>query len=1190
MCSPTLLFIKNWRYWLQACLATGFGSGIWFLGDVVTSLGQTGSVPRNTSEGSSYRNQIQPLFEQHCQACHNSMMKKGGLDLSSGEGLLKGGASGPAVVAGNAKASLLYKLMAHAQEPAMPYKTDKLPEALLAQVAAWIDQGALFDAAVSAQRTGVTTSGIVKIPTERGESGLQLFSERVRPVLEAQCLNCHGGKFKQAGLNLASREALLRGSDNGAVVVPGNATASLLAKKIKHEHEPGMPYKAPKLAAEVVSQIVEWINSGAPYDGSMQVQAGLAQATTRRHGSDHWAYRAPTRPPVPVVKNPAWVRNPIDAFVAAEHENHGLRPLPEADRRTLLRRVYLDLLGVPPAVDEMQAFLSDRSKNAYEKVVEKLLASPRYGERWGRHWMDVWRYSDPVHQGTGLERVDYSATHIWHWRDWIIESLNEDKGYDRMIQEMLAADEIAPSDPQTLRATGYLARSFYRFNRNVWMQDIVDYTASGFLGITIKCARCHDHKYDPIAQEEYYRLRAFFEPYDIRADRVPGQVDVSRDGDGLPRAYDSEPKEPTKEAPFLPAVFAQTYRFIRGDEKNPDSEHPLSPGVPEILANGKNIEIQPVALPLEAYYPDIRSRVQQDLLAKARQDISKAEEALAKANEALALEKERVAIVASGSVVQKASAHLDQGISGETETAIGFAKDIKPIFQKHCLTCHKSNNARSGLALDTLGALLEGGNINGPAILARKSQQSPLIQYLRGEKQPRMPITGSFVPEEQIRLISRWIDGIPEDEPQVALKKAVAGVVIGEKSLAWTRATVSALLARIAAEKARYASPPDPQAETRAQEARRLERQASLLKAEIDLLRAQDKLAEALSGPIPEDEKDEKKREAKVAAARKQLQEAQTALAQSTDSHTPLGKLYPQTSTGRRRALANWITGNENPLTARVAVNHIWGRHFGKPLVPTPANFGLSGKPPTHPALLDWLATELTAQNWKMKAIHRLMVTSSTYRMQSATADLKNSNLAIDPENRNFWRTNSRRMEAEVVRDSVLQVSGRLDTMMGGAELDETRDQDSYRRSVYFRHSSESQAVFLKLFDAATPDECYERNESIVPQQALALSNSRLSYNLARLLTRDLTKKASSPTGFIGAAFERVLGRPPTATELAESHKFLAEQAQLYRRSEMTQPGQPKEGRVAPATDPDSRAQESFVHVLFNRNEFVTIR
>lgn len=521
-----------------------------------------------------YGERIRPVLETQCLMCHQGPKSQGGLDVASREGLLKGGQSGPGVMPGNASVSLLYKLVTHQQQPAMPYKMAKLTEAQIASIAEWINKGVPYEEPAGGAKEAAQVVAAVSSP-----AGQQFF-EQVRPVLEQQCLLCHGGKFKQAGLNVLTRETLLKGSDTGAVVVPGKAEASLLIKKIRHEHDPGMPYQKPKLAEEAIARITEWVNAGVPYERPLELPA--SSELSQRPGSEHWAFQVPKRPAVPKVKNAAWVRNPIDRFVAAEQQKHGLKPLPEAEKRVLLRRVYLDLIGLPPTVEQLQAFLADRSPDAYERVVDQLLASPQYGERWGRHWMDVWRYMDPVSVFiSGAVRTDYSYPGIWRWRDWIIESLNEDKGYDRMILEMLAGDEIAPADPKVLRATGYLARSFYRFSRNVWMHDIAEYTSASFLGMTLKCARCHDHKYDPIAQEEYYRFRAFFEPYDVRTDRVVGKPELQElhglFANGLPRAFDGEPKEALNVAPFLPAIFGQTYRFIRGDEKTPDTEHPLAP-------------------------------------------------------------------------------------------------------------------------------------------------------------------------------------------------------------------------------------------------------------------------------------------------------------------------------------------------------------------------------------------------------------------------------------------------------------------------------------------------------------------------------------------------------------------------------------------------------------------------------------
>ncbi len=308
-----------------------------------------------------------------------------------------------------------------------------------------------------------------------------------------------------------------------------------------------------------------------------------------------------TRPAVPVVKNDAWVRNPIDAFLAAGHEARGLTPRPEAPKHVLLRRVYLDLIGLPPTREELHAFLNDTSSEAYDRVVDRLLADPRYGERWGRHWMDVWRYSDWAGWG---QQVRDSQPHIWRWRDWIVESLNRDLPYDQMIVQMLAADELMPEDRDALRATGFLARNFKLLSREQWLQDTVDHTALAFLGLTVKCARCHDHLSDPISQREYYQLRAIFEPHHVRIDHVPGQLDTAKDG--LPRVFDKD-------------LAAGTYFYPRGDERAAVKDDPLSPGVPASL--GGKLPIEEVKLPPTAHSPEKTEFVVELLLAASRKAI-----------------------------------------------------------------------------------------------------------------------------------------------------------------------------------------------------------------------------------------------------------------------------------------------------------------------------------------------------------------------------------------------------------------------------------------------------------------------------------------------------------------------------------------------------------------------------------------
>ena len=840
---------------------------------------------------------------------------------------------------------------------------------------------------------------------------------------------CHTGKFKKSGLDLSTRELAIRGGDRGPGMVPGKAKESLIYRVASHLAEPHMPLQGPKLADAELRVLEEWIDNGAAF-------APAVKADKLPSLPDHWSFRKPIRPAIPAVSNTAWVRNPIDAFVAAERDSRKLTPVREADPRILLRRVYLDLVGVPPTLSELNRFLADQSPNAYDSVVDRLLADPRYGERWGRHWMDIWRYSDWYGWRKGND-VRNSARFMWRWRDWIVESLNEDKSYDRMILEMLAADEVVPQDTKALRATGFLARNYAKYDRDGWMQDAVDHTALGMLGITVKCARCHDHKFDPIQQEEYYRFRAFFEPYDVRVDRVPGETDV--DKDGLSRVFDRDAQRPT-------------YLYVRGDIQQPDKEKPLTPTVPRLfgLALGK---VEPVTLPVDSYYPDHRPFVQADLLAKAKADVERAEADLTKKQVAFAAAEKELAA---------------------SRVADGY---------------------------------------------------------------------------ERMRAVS--------DE-----------LALAKKTLAAAKEDVIALGARIAADNAKFANPPDPAYEGYAIEARKAERKAGILKADENVTRAQMEFDQALRAKSPD--------EKLIGAAQKRLTAATAALTQATEGYHTVGKVYENRSTGRRTALARWIGSGDNPLTARVTMNHLWLRHFGRALVPTVFDFGLNGKPPTHPALLDWLATEFVNSGWSMKKMHRLMVTSATYRMSSSAGKETHSGVTADPENNYLWRMNPRRMEAEAVRDSVLALAGELDLTMGGPEIDEAKGLESKRRSIYFRHSPDTQMEFLKMFDGPNPAECYARNESVVPQQALALANSQLSVEKARVLAAKLGTN-TAPVEFVKTAFETILGRSPSAEELAVGERFLRRQPELLASWQVSAP-------------PLTRARENFVHVLLNHNDFVTIR
>ena len=875
------------------------------------------------------------------------------------------------------------------------------------------------------------------------------FVAEIKPILSARCYACHSALRKKSGLRLDTATLLIAGGDSGSAIDPGHADRSLLIDMITGELGVRMPPEGEgeALSPAQVELIRRWIDEGA------HAPKELPAADPR----DHWAYKPPVRPQVPTVQNQAWVRNPIDAFLAADLETAGLTPSPPADKGVLLRRLYFDLIGLPPTRNQLRAFLADDLTEAYQRVVDQLLASPQYGERWGRHWMDVWRYSD----WSGYrDEIRNSARHIWRWRDWIVESLNADKGYDRMVVEMLAGDELAPENAGVLRATGLLARHWFKFNRNTWLDGVVEHTSKAFLGTTMNCARCHDHKYDPIDQEDYYKFRAVFEPYEVRTDRVPGQADVAQDG--LPRVFDAKPEEPT-------------YLFTRGNEKQPDKERAIAAGVPETL--GGAIKVEPVRLPATAIYPSLQDFVVAEELARTQKAIDECEVA-------------RARVQADVSAAQKQ------------------------------------------------------------------------VAKFKGD-------------DEQLRALKAHRDTV------------LAAAEVADRRLASARSERDSFEARASAENAKYGLSRVADAPALAAAASKAEREHVLRVAQQQQVEAEQELAKP--------EADKAAAQAKVEAANEAVAAAHAALATPSSDYKPLGPIFPATSTGRRLALAKWITSRDNPLAARVAANHIWLRHFGSPLVDNMFDFGLRSATPRNQPLLDWLAVELMDHGWSMKHLHRLIVTSNAYRMKSSADDAGSANVAIDPDNRLLWRMNPHRLEAEVVRDAMFFVAGKLDLKQGGPDIDYNLASQTPRRSIYLRHAYEKQAKFLELFDGPSVNECYRRSESIVPQQALALANSDVSVEQSRHLAAQLSMaSASGPTtdeAFVTQSFEQLLGREPSSAEANECLEFLKNQSEKLKSDDKLTPfaGGAK-AAVEASADPAQRARENLVHVLYNHNDFVTVR
>src|SRR5262245_899990 len=450
------------------------------------------------------------------------------------------------------------------------------------------------------------------------------YARDAKPILKQRCFACHGALKQKSGLRLDTAAQLLRGGDGGPVVVPRSVAESLLVEKIEaRDEKERMPPEGLPLTAQQIALIRAWIEQGA---------AAPAKEEPEPDPREHWAFQKPVRAALASSGRPGPAENPIDRFVLARLQEGGLAARPLAEKPLLLRRVSLDLIGLPPTREELQAFLADDSPDAWTRVVDRLLGDPRYGERWGRHWMDVWRYSD-WYGRRHVPDVWNSAPQIWRWRDWIIHSLNADHGYDRMLREMLAADEVCPEDDEAAVATGYLIRNWYALNPNDWMRSTVEHTGKAFLGLTFNCAHCHDHKYDPITQEDYFRLRAFFEPIGVRQDRVPGEADPGPFQEysysvlrkiqrlGAVRIFDKTPDAPT-------------WLYTGGDERNRVKERgSIAPGVPAFLAEPPP-QITPVELPPSASHPGLRLAIQEMLLSEARRAIVQADAETAAARSA----------------------------------------------------------------------------------------------------------------------------------------------------------------------------------------------------------------------------------------------------------------------------------------------------------------------------------------------------------------------------------------------------------------------------------------------------------------------------------------------------------------------------------------------------------------------------
>ncbi|PQO28824.1 PSD1 and planctomycete cytochrome C domain-containing protein [Blastopirellula marina] len=954
------------------------------------------------------------------------------------------------------------------------------------------------------------------------ETDETFFRDQVAPILAGKCLRCHNDSQHGGGLSLTNSQKALTGGDSGEAIVAGEPGASFLLDYLVGD-KPEMPKGSPPLSAAEVASIRQWIASGAKWPGDLQLEV-----------QDDWWSRQPlARPEVPSVAQEfqATVRTPIDAFIIAELHQRGMRLSPEADARTMVRRLYYDLTGLPPTPQEMQMW-SEKLKagsagtglndEAYNQLVDHLLASPRYGERWARHWLDVVKYADTC----GYDK-DKLRQHAWPYRDYVIRSFNQDKPYARFVQEQIAGDALFPGEPDGILGLGFIAAGPWDFighvevpaskidgktARNLDRDEMVTNTLNTFCSVTIQCARCHDHKFDPYTQQHYYGLQSVFAAVD-RADRV----------------YDADPQVLQKRQKLVAEKqeVATQLAALSEEMKTAGGNH-----LAELRQQMD--ELRGKTLP-EEYVPEHGYHSQ---------------------------------IEPAAEVVKWVQINLDHPIElskivlhpcYDDYAGIGAGFGFPVRFRIEVATNPQFDNAQ--LVVDETGH-----DVPNPLLGTYETGTSATAQFIRVTATKLATRKNDFI------FALSEVEVFDVANQNVAHRAVVTSHDSIEAPNRWRRTNLV---------DGRWPRPLDPAANRQWIDVRQ---QLAKLEAEIEtperisrrqqLESARQRIDQELSGlPVGQ----------MVYAAATQFPAQgnfQPTGGVPRDVHVlhrgnvtdPQEEAIPcalplpgqeacqfplsadHTEADRRAALARWITADNHPLTWRSIVNRIWQYHFDQPLAGTPNDFGRMGQVPTHPELLDWLAMEFRDQGQSFKALHRLIVTSSVYRQAS---DHNNEFAAQDGSNQYLWRMNRRRLEAEEIRDSILAVSGQLDLKMGGpgyylfalekAEHSphyeyhkfDPREPASHRRSIYrFIVRSQPDPYMTTLDCADSSQSTPKRDETLTALQALSMLNNPFQLVMAEAFAQRLTTEADTLDQQIDRALWLTLGRASAENERREYAAF----------------------------------------------------
>jgi cytochrome c553 len=999
--------------------------------------------------------------------------------------------------------------------------------------------------------------------------GLETFQKQIRPLLAEHCVRCHGGEKTKGGFNLVTREDLLKGGDDGPAVLPFDAASSRLLKLVRHREEPHMPEKEPPLPEADIAKLAAWIDDGAPYAEPLVAGRGAARDRSVVSAADRqwWAFQPLAQVEPPPLQDVTREQNPVDRFVAAKAARKGLKLAPPADRQTLIRRASLDLLGLPPSAEEVEAFVRDPAPDAWPRLIQRLLNSPHYGERWGRHWLDLARFAE----SSGFEH-DYDREGAFHYRDFVIRALNADLPYDQFVRWQLAGDEFDPDNPLALMATGFLGAGVFptqitanevERTRYDALDDMLATTGSAFLGLSIGCARCHDHKFDPIPTRDYYQMLATFSTtvrsvVDLDIDPARTRERLRRwEADLAPLTAEVRSYEAALEPRFqqwlqdgAPLPSPPTWTLLEITNATSQAGAHFKPQADgSSLVEGKNADED--IYTLTGFTSQARLTA---LRLEALADPSMQKGGPGRAdNGNIGLSRIRVfAAPARGSVTQEV--RLAKAIAD-------FEQNTQTLSAASAL----DDNPKTGWAIDPQfgkdhAVLFQFAEpIVSPEGAALKVQLEFRLNTRHNIGRPRLAVTGEESPvlpgEALPAVIARWL-------ARAGAARSVSNWPAADRAALfdWWKARDPGWRERHTKVEQQTRQKPDGRTKVlicgEGYPALRMHTQgADFFPETYFLKRGSTDLKAGVAPPGF-------------------LQVLMPVGAGSDEARwrwlPPEGAKF----SGRRRALANWMTDTEagaGALLARVAVNRLWQHHFGQGIVSTPSDFGHSGAQPTHPELLDWLATEFLRQGWRMKAMHQLLMTSATYQ-QRATPDAVKEK--ADPQNQLWTRRLPRRLEAEAVRDSILAVSGRLNAALYGPG---SKDERSARRSIYFTVKRSQLIGSMVAFDQPEPLVSQgSRPVTTVAPQALFLLNAPQVREWARSFADRVfreTNHTAETAALVKCACEIALGRSPAAEETREAEAFLASQTASYGR----------EGKA----DARDLAFIDYCQVLFGLNEFV---